>query len=125
MALVAFALLMLACSYWSLARTQHSENNNNNNVVKEGDDDPRNKEHPKVYEEEILVIMAGDHKPTFLATPSCPNNYSSSFAHGACNHFDKHLEDCDRSQKEITDNHVVVTDATKESGSSQPEQRSR
>lgn len=117
MALIALALLMLACSYWRL--TQESNNNNNNNVVKEGDDDSEKKEQPKVYEEKILVIMAGDHKPTFLATPS------SSLG---CSNFDhKHLgisEDSNKSQKEvIVDDHVVVSDAEHENGSFRHEQR--
>lgn len=117
MALIALALLMLACSYWRL--TQESNNNNNNNVVKEGDDDSEKKEQPKVYEEKILVIMAGDHNPTFLATPS------SSLG---CSNFDhKHLgisEDSNKSQKEvIVDDHVVVSDAEHENGSFRHEQR--
>lgn len=117
MALIALALLMLACSYWRL--TQESNNNNNNNVVKEGDDDSEKKEQPKVYEEKILVIMAGDHNPTFLATPS------SSLG---CSNFDhKHLgisEDSNKSQKEvIVDDHVVVSGAEHENGSFRHEQR--
>ncbi|KAL5185303.1 Protein GLUTAMINE DUMPER 4 [Glycine soja] len=118
MALIALALLMLACSYWRL--TQESNNNNNNNVVKEGDDDSEKKEQPKVYEEKILVIMAGDHNPTFLATPS------SSF--GCCSNFDhkKHLgnsEDSNNSYKETVDDHVVLN-ATHESGSARHDQHS-
>ncbi|KAK7383415.1 hypothetical protein VNO78_29094 [Psophocarpus tetragonolobus] len=109
MALIAIALFILACSYWKLTRNSLNNNNNNdnNNVVKEGDDGSQNKEHPKAYEEKILVIMAGDNKPTFLATPS------SSYGHSA--YFNnKHLpvsEACDRSQKEISNDHVAVLDS--------------
>lgn len=123
MALIALALFMLACSYWRLTRITQQESNNDDDddddVVKEVDDDSEKKEQPKVYEEKILVIMAGDHNPTFLATPS------SSLG---CSNFDhKHLgisEDSNKSQKEvIVDDHVVVSDAEHENGSFRHEQR--
>ncbi|CAJ1972381.1 unnamed protein product [Sphenostylis stenocarpa] len=116
MALISMALFILACSYWRLTRqTQQMDlenithnNNNNNNIIKEGDDDPQKKEQPLVYEEKVLVIMAGDHKPTFLATPSTNTN------------FHKHLENSenlDMPHMETSDNnHGVVQD---ENGSSQ------
>lgn len=124
MALIALALFMLACSYWRLTRITQQESNNDDDddddVVKEVDDDSEKKEQPKVYEEKILVIMAGDHKPTFLATPS------SSF--GCCSNFDhkKHLgnsEDSNNSYKETVDDHVVLN-ATHESGSARHDQHS-
>ncbi|MED6133636.1 hypothetical protein PIB30_030031 [Stylosanthes scabra] len=78
--LIAFALLMLACSYyWKLFvqiqnREQNGDNNNNNvgDLEKECDETQRN-EPSKAYEEKVLVIMAGNEKPTFLATPVFPN----------------------------------------------------
>lgn len=63
MGLIAFALLMLACSYW-----EQSENQDRSNIDNK-ERDHENIEPVKVYEEKILVIMAGDEKPTFLATP--------------------------------------------------------
>ncbi|RDX94274.1 Protein GLUTAMINE DUMPER 2, partial [Mucuna pruriens] len=107
MALISLALFMLACSYWRLTTTQHThfENNSNinNDVVKDTDDDPQNKDPPKVHDHNILVIMAGDHKPTFLATPSCPNSSSS----------DKYLGNsqiCHKSHKEngTSQQHTVM-----------------
>ncbi|XP_014504125.1 protein GLUTAMINE DUMPER 5-like [Vigna radiata var. radiata] len=89
MALISMALFILACSYWRLTRTTQQTDLES----KEGDDDPREKEQPLVYEEKILVIMAGDHKPTFLATPSSNTN------------FHKHLQNF-----EISDNKRVVLD---------------
>ncbi|XP_020202939.1 protein GLUTAMINE DUMPER 5 [Cajanus cajan] len=105
MALIALALFMLACSYWRLTHQTDLENNSN---IKEGDEDPQNKEQPKVYQEKILVIMAGDHKPTFLATPS------SSSSSLVANHFDKHIGDSEGCHK-----------SHKENGSSQHEQHSQ
>ncbi|KAJ7958457.1 Protein GLUTAMINE DUMPER like [Quillaja saponaria] len=70
--LIAFALLILACSYWKLSgqlenREGGERDLENGNNEKEGDS--ANKGSVKVYEEKFLVIMAGDEKPTFLATP--------------------------------------------------------
>jgi len=102
MALISMALFILACSYWRLSRStqQRDLENINSHNIKEGDDDPQQKEHPLVYEEKILVIMAGDHQPTFLATPSTNTNFHKHL--GSCENFDM-------SQMEISDNnHVVV-----------------
>ncbi|KAJ8479890.1 hypothetical protein OPV22_023617 [Ensete ventricosum] len=61
--LIAFALLLLVCSYWRLSRRRG------------GDADPDPKTWVEVampaacYEEKVVVIMAGDEKPTYLATP--------------------------------------------------------
>ncbi|KAJ4745082.1 Protein GLUTAMINE DUMPER 3 [Rhynchospora pubera] len=77
--LIAFALLILACSYWKLSG--YLEGSNNNNI--DGDAASEKPVLPMVmapvcYEEKIVVIMAGDEKPTFLATPMSSRN--SSFA---------------------------------------------
>ncbi|XP_059638214.1 protein GLUTAMINE DUMPER 5 [Cornus florida] len=69
--LIAFALLILACSYWKLsgsveeeegdieAAGGHDANSNSNSEEKE----------PAPVFVEKLVIMAGQEKPTYLATP--------------------------------------------------------
>ncbi|CAN4084294.1 unnamed protein product [Withania somnifera] len=82
--LIAFALLILACSYWKLSG--HLEENqegdleegNNNNNNSNGDDDGKMVE-PKILEEKYLVIMAGQLKPTYIATPSLSSSRASSF----------------------------------------------
>ncbi|KAK1372395.1 Glutamine dumper 1 [Heracleum sosnowskyi] len=71
--LIVFALLILACSYWKLSGRMQEENDRDLEV---GDHKPENssaKDFPVVFEEKIVVIMAGDVKPTFLATPMCSN----------------------------------------------------
>ncbi|RVW26506.1 Protein glutamine dumper 3 [Vitis vinifera] len=71
--LIAFALLILACSYWRFSNG-HLDNGESGGErdLESGDDgkggDAR-KVGPVVYEEKIVVIMAGDEKPRFLATP--------------------------------------------------------
>ncbi|XP_059637168.1 protein GLUTAMINE DUMPER 3-like [Cornus florida] len=70
--LIAFALLILACSYWKLSG--YLENGNGDGSADpdletgETNSDEKVKPQP-VWEEKILVIMAGQAKPTFLATP--------------------------------------------------------
>ncbi|KAL9439870.1 hypothetical protein AB3S75_018683 [Citrus x aurantiifolia] len=85
--LIAFALLILACSYWKLSG--RADNNNNNGDqngdsrdIESGDKGQEGDaaKSVKVYEEKILVIMAGDEKPTFLATPV--STKPSSFVDG-------------------------------------------
>ncbi|CAH2044384.1 unnamed protein product [Thlaspi arvense] len=60
--LIAFALLLLACSYWTLSR--RTNDGDGEKQTESGE-----KVVAKVFEEKILVIMAGQSNPTFLATP--------------------------------------------------------
>lgn len=64
--LIAFALLLLACSYWKLSRRTEG-----GDVDGDGEKQTESGEKvvAKIFEEKILVIMAGQNKPTFLATP--------------------------------------------------------
>lgn len=79
--LIAFALLILACSYWKLSGYldggDNGEAGERDLEAGEGKHDETRKPYPQVFEEKILVIMAGDLKPTFLATPI--SSGSSSF----------------------------------------------
>ncbi|CAL5206257.1 unnamed protein product [Lathyrus oleraceus] len=63
MGLIALALLALTCSYCS-------NNSQDDDDLDNKESDPQTKEPIKVYEEKILVIMAGNEKPTLLATPT-------------------------------------------------------
>ncbi|XP_010541547.1 PREDICTED: protein GLUTAMINE DUMPER 5-like [Tarenaya hassleriana] len=63
--LIAFALLLLACSSWKLSDRRRGRGGDGDRLRDSGD-----KVSGKVYDEEILVIMAGEEKPTFLATPA-------------------------------------------------------
>ncbi|XP_022751590.1 protein GLUTAMINE DUMPER 3-like [Durio zibethinus] len=81
--LIAFALLILACSYWKLSG--YLENGEEGQVERDleagegkGDETQKGGGAP-VMEQKILVIMAGEAKPTFLATP-ISSTKSSSFA---------------------------------------------
>ncbi|KAG0472004.1 hypothetical protein HPP92_016550 [Vanilla planifolia] len=66
-ALIAFALLILACSYWKLSGLFEGGGDDEENGRK--DEDASFKPLPSVFEESVVVIMAGDERPTFLATP--------------------------------------------------------
>ncbi|VFQ74706.1 unnamed protein product [Cuscuta campestris] len=63
--LIAFALLLLACSYWRLSGYLENDGNENNDSV---DIEAGGGGAPPVFDEKLLVIMAGQVKPTFLAT---------------------------------------------------------
>lgn len=102
--LIAFALLILACSYWKLSgyldggegsADNNGENRDDVECGKAGD----GLKQPQDYEEKILVIMAGDVKPTFLATPVSSRNSSfgdrSSSSSGTSFRKSEKLEEAD------------------------------
>nr|ABK21657.1 unknown [Picea sitchensis] len=62
--LIAIALLILACSYWKLSGQVGQSNSgglDNNAASVECSEDT---------EEKVIVIMAGEERPTFLAKPA-------------------------------------------------------
>ncbi|KAJ0673776.1 putative protein glutamine dumper [Helianthus annuus] len=82
--LIAFALLILACSYWKLSRNLRNAAANRDLEAGAGAGDvkPDVNKTPRVFEETFMVIMAGEEKPTFLATASSGRN--ASFAGNGC-----------------------------------------
>ncbi|XP_042036366.1 protein GLUTAMINE DUMPER 1-like [Salvia splendens] len=64
--LIAFALLILACSYWKLSAAEDGDAESR--AGEKGEGGSAEKALP-VFEEKFLVIMAGEVKPTYLATP--------------------------------------------------------
>ncbi|KAF3339249.1 protein GLUTAMINE DUMPER 3-like protein [Carex littledalei] len=75
--LIAFALLILACSYWKLSGYLEGSNNRNGDADATAEKPVALPVVPHIcYEEKIVVIMAGDEKPTFLATPMSSQNSS-------------------------------------------------
>ncbi|KAL1816191.1 hypothetical protein DCAR_0520564 [Daucus carota subsp. sativus] len=77
--LIAFALLILACSYWKLSGSLDSGEADSERDLEAGGDDAKDKKPAPVYEEKFLVIMAGQEKPTYLATPKSSTSRTSSF----------------------------------------------
>ncbi|XP_010545433.1 PREDICTED: protein GLUTAMINE DUMPER 3-like [Tarenaya hassleriana] len=70
--LIAFALLILACSYWKLSGHidgGSGENPDGERDVEAGDGGETKKSQTQMPEK-FLVIMAGNVKPTYLATPA-------------------------------------------------------
>ncbi|PWA21284.1 hypothetical protein CTI12_AA629600 [Artemisia annua] len=86
MGLIAFALLVLACSYWKISghfdhQDRDIESGNVSNNTQISPPQNNNNEHElREKEEKLFVIMAGEEKPTFLATPS--SSRTTSF--GSC-----------------------------------------
>lgn len=81
--LIAFALLILACSYWKLSGYLEGGANNERDLEaggesnEDGSDADLKKPAAPVFEEKFLVIMPGQEKPTCLATPM--SSRASSF----------------------------------------------
>lgn len=108
--LIAFALLILACSYWKLSgHLQNEEGADRDLESGEGEKqgDSAKNETMRVYEEKILVIMAGDDNPTFLATPVCSK--SSSFGDGIEKGGVHAHDNSDKPEKEIQGDVQVTT----------------
>ncbi|KAG6516911.1 protein GLUTAMINE DUMPER 3-like [Zingiber officinale] len=84
--LIGLALLILACSYWKLAGYLDSEGNASGGRGSGADPEAADAacavrvKCPRDFEERFVVIMAGDCKPTFLATPTAGVSSASSFA---------------------------------------------
>ncbi|BBG92905.1 glutamine dumper 3 [Prunus dulcis] len=103
--LIAFALLILACSYWKLSGYLESGENGAGSeqdleAGEGGKGDETAQKAPPVFEEKILVIMAGDAKPTFLATPM--SSRSSSFGDNSSNSSSSSSCSCsEKSEKSV------------------------
>ncbi|CAL1415067.1 unnamed protein product [Linum trigynum] len=84
--LIAFALLILACSYWKLSG--YLENDGERDLEagegsgKEGGEGGEKK--AKEYDEKFLVIMAGQVNPTYLATQVSSRSLSFGDGEKAC-----------------------------------------
>ncbi|OIW03995.1 hypothetical protein TanjilG_30271 [Lupinus angustifolius] len=117
--LIALALLILAFSYKKLNGQLQQQNLDGGHRDLEKEGDTQKNEQVNVYEEKILVIMAGDKNPTFLAT----HVYPKSLSLGA--DAENTPKVCDKSYKEFHNNHVVVvgsTTSTQENQASQVQQ---
>ncbi|ESQ54017.1 hypothetical protein EUTSA_v10026865mg [Eutrema salsugineum] len=68
--LIAFALLILACSYWRLSPSGEEDGRNGGGVDEEKESRSGDKVANGAYEDNFLVIMAGEDLPRFLATPA-------------------------------------------------------
>ncbi|KAI3801667.1 hypothetical protein L1987_29778 [Smallanthus sonchifolius] len=83
--LIAFALLILACSYWKLSGYPHNHPDPERDI-ESGDGDMKsdinNDKMKTVFEEKYLVIMAGQVNPTFLATAI--SSRASLFGSSSC-----------------------------------------
>ncbi|KAK1269154.1 Protein GLUTAMINE DUMPER 3 [Acorus gramineus] len=84
--LIAFALLILACSYWKLSGYLEGEGERDLESGDGGEEDPQKARADAGFkaggnlEARVVVIMAGQEKPTFLATPM--SSRASSFGDG-------------------------------------------
>lgn len=84
LSLIAFALVILACSYWNLSRRETDGGDLETGAGNEAKIDSEMSPEKVNYDEKVLVIMAGNQNPTFIATPVCVK-ISSSAVEIACN----------------------------------------
>ena len=118
--LIAFALLILACSYWKLAGQldeREEERQRDRDLESGGEKEAGDNENKvvKVYEEKFLVIMAGDQKPTYLATPMCPKAVSFGDENINVKGENKETENCESIKKEMDDHDQSTTEETRDS----------
>ncbi|KAK7329840.1 hypothetical protein VNO77_24020 [Canavalia gladiata] len=108
--LIAFALLILACSYWKLSG--YLEGNGESERDLEAGEGKNDQDHKlqTSYEEKILVIMAGQEKPTFLATPSMSSSTSTSRSSSFGDNTSTCT--CEQSQKSQEMAHIVKQETT-------------
>nr|XP_043627047.1 protein GLUTAMINE DUMPER 2-like [Erigeron canadensis] len=114
MALIAFALLILACSYWKLSRNLRNEaaDGDQRDLEVGSSQDVKPSDNTKinqsVFEENYLVIMAGQHKPTFLATPASSSR-TSSFGGSSFRSSSMTSEDNSQMEKDESSNRLQTS----------------
>lgn len=110
--LIALALLILAWSFWKLSGYLDG-GSQEDGVSSEGNVEARtgSGSGKPVFEEKIVVIMAGEVKPTFLATPTISSR-SSSFGDSSNNNCRFAATKSEKSEA------VLENDAAKQGGSS-------
>ncbi|KAK4768829.1 hypothetical protein SAY86_026979 [Trapa natans] len=93
--LIALALLILACSFWKISGYLDDSSTQDDGGGGDGDDVEVGADGgvKSAFEEKILVIMAGEVKPTYLATPSTVSSSSASFGVGGRNICSCSVED--------------------------------
>ncbi|XP_010259755.1 PREDICTED: protein GLUTAMINE DUMPER 5 [Nelumbo nucifera] len=99
--LIAFALLILACSYWKLSGQMEGGEGSERDPENGNDKAGEAMKIPTAFEEKILVIMAGDEKPTFLATPI--SSKASAFGDNSKNKDDNNRITPDSEKPENTE----------------------
>ncbi|KAG2699283.1 hypothetical protein I3843_07G184900 [Carya illinoinensis] len=105
--LIAFALLILACSYWRLSGYLEGDGAAERDLeAAEGKSDDTQKP-PTVFEDKILVIMAGEVKPTFLATPMSSRSSSFTDSCSSCGN-EKAVEMAETAKKQGVGDHAQV-----------------
>lgn len=77
LSLIAFALVILACSYWNLSRRDRDSGDLETGGANEAKIDSGTPLEKVNYDENVLVIMAGNQNPTFLARPVCIKVFSA------------------------------------------------
>ncbi|KAI3923041.1 hypothetical protein MKW92_006972 [Papaver armeniacum] len=91
--LIALSLLILACSHKKLSSFLDNDRERSRNDADEKSTEEETIRVPAVYEDQIVVIMAGDVKPSYLATPIYLKTSSFEYSKNAENKDDSKSSD--------------------------------
>ncbi|XP_022886116.1 protein GLUTAMINE DUMPER 3-like [Olea europaea var. sylvestris] len=105
--LIGFALLILACSYWKLSGYLENQGETERDL-EAGEVNGSVKAVPPVFEEKYLVILAGQEKPTCLATPMSSRASSFSSKSTSSKSTETSVEDNEEKKKEKNDGNVEM-----------------
>lgn len=98
LSLIAFALVILACSYWNLSRRGGDGGDLESGAGNEAKIDSEMPPEKVNYDDKVLVIMAGNLNPTCIATPVCVKVLSSAVG-TAVNNKSEEKETAENSEK--------------------------
>ncbi|OIT33068.1 PREDICTED: protein GLUTAMINE DUMPER 2-like [Nicotiana attenuata] len=103
--LIAFALLILACSYWKLSShlREHDDNQSQDDTEAGAGEKLATgvvKAVPE-FEEKIVVIMAGDLNPSFLATPMLNKGAAATFLNKCEEKLEKRIEEKEKLEEVV------------------------
>lgn len=105
--LIGFALLILACSYWKLSGYLENQGETERDL-EAGEVNGSVKAVPPVFEEKYLVILAGQEKPTCLATPMSSRASSFGSKSTSSKSTETSVEDNEEKKKEKNDGNVEM-----------------
>ncbi|XP_022941033.1 protein GLUTAMINE DUMPER 5-like [Cucurbita moschata] len=120
LSLIAFALVILACSYWNLSRQDRDSGDLESGGGNDAKIDSETSLEKVNNDEKVLVIMAGHQNPTFIATPVCVK-VSSSEVDSAANSKSEEKETAENSEKSNKDCDREANTAVQESVDEQNE----
>ncbi|KAK8660854.1 hypothetical protein V6N13_051762 [Hibiscus sabdariffa] len=120
--LITFGLLILVFSYYRRSGSPQNAGEDAERDVESGGNDGDSNKRVKIYEEKVLVIMADEERPTFVATPVTAGTSSLGDKNGSF-YGGEGSEKADGGVKVKEEMESVVRDTERNHGN-RPEERS-